>query len=70
MQTQIRLILLASFALLPALVGVGSVLVYMIVAFTLVEPLGCLGLVWADTAKQASHALVMVMMLRIKRPLM
>jgi putative peptidoglycan lipid II flippase len=50
--------------LLPALVGVGSVLVYMIVAFTLVEPLGYLGLVWADTAKQASHALVMVMMLR------
>jgi putative peptidoglycan lipid II flippase len=50
--------------LLPALVGVGSVLVYMIVAFTLVEPLGYLGLVWADTAKQASHALVMVVMLR------
>jgi len=50
--------------LLPALVGVGSVLVYMIVAITLVKSLGYLGLVWADTAKQASHALVMVMMLR------
>ncbi len=50
--------------LMPALVGVGSVLIYMIVAFALVEPLGFLGLVWADTAKQASHALVMVALLR------
>ena len=50
--------------LLPALVGVGSVAVYMLVAFSLVEPLGYLGLVWADTAKQASHALVMVLLLR------
>lgn len=50
--------------LLPALVGVGSVAVYMLVAFSLVESLGYLGLVWADTAKQASHALVMVLLLR------
>lgn len=49
--------------LLPALVGVVSVVVYMIVAFALVRPLGYLGLVWADSAKQASHALVMVVLL-------
>lgn len=44
----------------PALVGVLSVGVYVIVAFALLEWLGYLGLVWADTAKQASHALVMI----------
>ncbi|MFN8486978.1 MAG: murein biosynthesis integral membrane protein MurJ [Caldilineaceae bacterium] len=49
--------------LLPALVGVVSVVVYMIVAFALVGPLGYLGLVWADSAKQASHALIMVALL-------
>lgn len=49
--------------LLPALVGVVSVVVYLIVAFALVRPLGYLGLVWADSAKQASHALVMVVLL-------
>ena len=46
--------------LLPALVGVLSVGVYVVVALGLLEPLGFLGLVWADSAKQASHALVMV----------
>ena len=50
--------------LLPALVGVFSVLVYAVIAFALVTPLGYLGLVWADTAKHASHALVMVLLLR------
>jgi putative peptidoglycan lipid II flippase len=49
---------------MPALVGVGSVLVYVLVAFALVDLLGYLGLVWADTAKHASHALVMVALLR------
>lgn len=44
----------------PALVGVLSVGIYVIVAFALLERLGYLGLVWADTAKQASHALVMI----------
>jgi len=44
----------------PALVGVASVLVYLIVAYLLLQPLGYLGLVWADTAKQAAHALVML----------
>ncbi|MBI1295793.1 murein biosynthesis integral membrane protein MurJ [bacterium] len=46
--------------LLPALVGVFSVVVYAAVAFALLQPLGYLGLVWADTAKQAGHALVMI----------
>jgi putative peptidoglycan lipid II flippase len=49
--------------LLPALVGVGSVGVYVAVALTLVTPLGYLGLVWADTAKQAAHVAVMVLLL-------
>jgi putative peptidoglycan lipid II flippase len=43
----------------PALVGVISVGVYVAVALALVGPLGFLGLVWADTVKQASHALLM-----------
>jgi putative peptidoglycan lipid II flippase len=49
--------------LLPAAVGVVSVGVYLVVAFALLQPLGYLGLVWADSAKQASHALIMVAML-------
>lgn len=44
----------------PALVGVLSVGVYAAVAFRLLAPLSYLGLVWADTAKQAGHALVML----------
>ena len=49
--------------LLPALVGVASVAVYSAVALALVGPLGFVGLVWADTAKQAAHALVMAALL-------
>ena len=48
---------------LPALVGVVSVGIYIAVALRLVEPLGYLGLVWADTAKQAGHMLIMVFLL-------
>ncbi len=44
--------------LLPALVGVASVGVYIVVALLLLERLGYLGLVWADTAKQGAHALI------------
>ncbi len=44
----------------PALVGVLSVGVYAVVALVLVQGAGFLGLVWADSAKQASHALVML----------
>lgn len=46
--------------LLPALVGVFSVLVYAGFALALIEGLGFLGLVWADTAKQGAHAVVML----------
>ncbi len=52
--------------LLPALVGVLSVGVYVAVAFALLGRMGYLGLVWADTAKQASHALVMFGLLQWK----
>ena len=48
---------------LPALVGVISVGIYTVVALALIEPLGYIGLVWADTAKQAGHALIMVFLL-------
>lgn len=49
--------------LLPALVGVASVIVYTVVALTLVKPMGYLGLVWADTAKQAAHLALMAWLL-------
>lgn len=49
-----------SNTLIPALVGVVSVLVYVVVAFALLDRLGFLGLVWADSAKHASHALIMM----------
>lgn len=49
--------------LLPALVGVASVGVYTVVALALVGPLGFLGLVWADTAKQAAHLVIMAVLL-------
>ena len=49
--------------LLPAIVGVLSVLVYAAIALALVESVGYLGLVWADTGKQAAHALVMLALL-------
>jgi len=49
--------------LLPALVGVISVAVYIFFAFTLLDRLSYLGLVWADSAKQASHALLMILLL-------
>ena len=49
--------------LLPALVGVLSVLVYAAIALVLIEGLGFLGLVWADTAKQGTHAVVMLALL-------
>lgn len=45
---------------LPALVGVVAVGFYIIVAFMLMPRLGYLGLVWADTAKQAGHMLIML----------
>lgn len=45
---------------LPAAVGVISVGIYVLCAMLLMPRLGYLGLVWADTAKQAGHALIML----------
>jgi putative peptidoglycan lipid II flippase len=46
--------------LTPALVGILSVVVYLVVALALIRPLGFLGLVLADSAKHVCHALVML----------
>lgn len=48
----------------PTLVGIGSVGVYLVVALSLMGPLGMVGLVWGDTAKQFSHALTMFWLTR------
>jgi putative peptidoglycan lipid II flippase len=47
----------------PAVVGVVAVGIYFIVALLLKGPLGYLGLVLADSAKQAGHALIMTFLL-------
>lgn len=49
--------------LLPAVVGLFSVVVYGAAALALIEGLGFLGLVWADTAKQAAHAFAMLLLI-------
>lgn len=48
----------------PALVGILSVGVYLTVALSLIQPLGMLGLVLADSAKHMSHALIMLTLTR------
>jgi putative peptidoglycan lipid II flippase len=48
----------------PALVGVLSVGVYLVVALVLIRPLGFLGLVLADSTKHLSHALTMLILTR------
>lgn len=50
--------------LTPALVGVLSVGVYLVVALALLSPLGMLGLVLADSSKHLSHALTMLYLTR------
>jgi putative peptidoglycan lipid II flippase len=47
----------------PAIVGVIAVGVYFVVAWTLKGPLGFLGLVLADSAKQFAHAAIMTVLL-------
>jgi len=44
----------------PVLVGVLAVLVYLVVALALIQPLGMLGLVLANSAQWISHALVLL----------
>ena len=48
--------------LIPALVGVLSVVVYLVVALLLKGPLGMVGLVLADSAKHFSHAVTMLIL--------
>ncbi|MDE0671401.1 MAG: murein biosynthesis integral membrane protein MurJ [Caldilineaceae bacterium] len=48
--------------LVPALVGMGSVLAYFAAAVLLLDGLGYLGLVWADTVKHAAHMIVMLVL--------
>lgn len=48
--------------LTPALVGVGSVGVYLIAAFALLPRWGMLGLVLADSCKHVAHALTMLVL--------
>lgn len=47
----------------PAIVGVISVAVYLLVALSLLQPLGFLGLVVADSTKHMSHAVIMLILL-------
>jgi len=48
----------------PTVVGLAAVAVYLVVALALLRPLGMLGLVLADSAKHAFHALSMLVLLR------
>ena len=47
----------------PAIVGVISVVVYLVVALSLLQPFGFLGLVVADSTKHMSHAIIMLILL-------
>jgi putative peptidoglycan lipid II flippase len=46
----------------PVLVGVFSVLVYLVVALAAIRPMGMIGLVLANSVQWASHALVMLVL--------
>jgi putative peptidoglycan lipid II flippase len=46
----------------PVLVGVFSVLVYLVVALATIRPMGMIGLVFANSVQWASHALVMLIL--------
>ncbi len=50
--------------LTPATVGVVSVGVYLVVALALLQPMGYLGLVLADSTKHMAHAAIMLVLLR------
>lgn len=47
----------------PVLIGIGSVLTYLVFAFTLVGPLSFAGLALADSAKQTFHAVLSFVLL-------
>ncbi len=46
----------------PTLVGLAAVGVYVVVALNLMTSLGMVGLVWGDTSKHFSHALIMLLL--------
>ena len=50
--------------LTPALVGVLGVVVYLIVALSLIRPLGMIGLILANSAQLTIHALTMLVLLQ------
>ena len=50
--------------LTPALVGVLGVVVYLVVALSLIRPLGMIGLILANSAQLAIHALTMLALLQ------
>ena len=50
--------------LTPTVVGIIAIGVYLVVALSLMGPLGMVGLVWGDTAKHFSHALIMTALTR------
>jgi putative peptidoglycan lipid II flippase len=50
--------------LTPALVGVLGVVVYLIVALSLIRPLGMIGLILANSAQLTFHALTMIVLLQ------
>lgn len=48
----------------PVLVGVSATGVYLVVALSLIGPLGAQGLALADAAKNSSHAIILLILLR------
>jgi putative peptidoglycan lipid II flippase len=50
--------------LTPALVGVLGVMVYLVVALSLIRPLGMIGLILANSAQLTIHALIMLVLLQ------
>src|SRR5579864_9022699 len=71
--TAVDLLLINAFyarqnALTPVLVGVVSVFVYLAVALSTIGVLGARGLALADAAKNSSHALILLWLLRRSLP--
>ena len=52
----------------PVLVGIVTVVVYVVVALALIGPLGVVGLALANAAQNSSHALVLLVLLRNALP--
>ncbi|MDQ4076196.1 MAG: murein biosynthesis integral membrane protein MurJ [Chloroflexota bacterium] len=50
--------------LTPAVVGIGAIGIYLVVALPLLEPLQMLGLVFANSVQHFSHAIIMLVLLQ------